>query len=221
MSKTKILLSTSAVSASNYINAVEGVGAVAVAKYLPKVDTGYDGLILCGGADIDPKYYGEDIDGSVGIDKERDEAEFALLRAYVDRGKPVLGICRGHQLINVYFGGSLYQDLPEARMHRSIMGVDSVHNVTIAEGSILRELYGTSAVTNSSHHQAVKTLGKGLRATAYWNNKYIEAYEHTSLPIFGVQWHPERMCFGNARDDTVCGAKIFEYFVSLCEKRSM
>ncbi len=219
MRKMKILLS-SGTSAENYINALEGVGAEAVAKYLPEADTNYDGLILCGGCDIDPKYYGEEINGSKGIDIERDVAEFALLKAFVEAGKPVLGICRGCQLINVYFGGSLYQHLQRADLHVSVNGDDSVHNITATEGSILNTLYGESFAVNSSHHQAVKDLGKGLRATAYWNGEYIEAHEHTTLPIFSVQFHPERMCFAKARTDTVNGAKIFEHFISVCEKHS-
>ena len=188
-----------------------------MAKYLPEIDTDYDGLILCGGGDIDPKYYGEEVCGSYSIDPQRDEVEFALLKAFIDTGKPVLGICRGCQLINVFFGGSLYQHLPESGMHQSREGVDSVHNVTATQGSILSGLYSTEFAVNSSHHQAVKDLGENLRATAYWNDQYIEAIEHNLLPIFAVQWHPERMCFGKARIDTVCGDKIFKHFISMCE----
>lgn len=214
MRKLKILLS-GGLNAQNYIDALEGVGGEAVTKYLPEVDTDYDGLILCGGSDIHPKYYGEEIAGSVGIDEKRDAVEFALLKAYVDAGKPVLGICRGCQLINVFFGGSLYQHLPEYAMHQGVGG-DAIHQVTASEGSILHGLYGDTFAVNSSHHQAVKVLGTDLRATAYWNNQYVEAYEHLTLPIFAVQWHPERMCFGNARTDTVDGAGIFEQFIDLC-----
>lgn len=217
MRKMKILLSRGS-SAENYINALEGIGAEGIAYYLPEAVTNYDGLILCGGGDIDPKYYGEDIDGSKGIDAERDAAEFALLKAFVEKGLPVLGICRGCQLINVYFGGSLYQHLPMASLHVSVDGADSVHNITATEGSVLNSLYGEAFSVNSSHHQAVKELGKGLRATAFWNGEYIEAHEHKTLPIFSVQFHPERMCFAKARPDTVNGAEIFKHFISVCEK---
>ena len=219
MRKMRILLSVRT-NSQFYIEAIEGVGAEPIAKYLPELDTDYDGLILCGGNDIDPKYYGEEMAGAVSIDDKRDTAEFALLKAFIDTGKPILGICRGYQLINVFFGGSLYQHLPETDLHRSGTDFYSAHNVKAVEDSIIYGLYGSSFSVNSAHHQAVKVLGENLRATAYWNDKYIEAYEHTSLPIFGVQWHPERMCFGQARDDTVCGAKIFEHFISLCEKNS-
>lgn len=212
----KILLS-SGVNAQYYIDAIEGLGAEAVAKYLPDVDINYDGLILCGGNDIDPKYYGEQIAGAVSIDAQRDRAEFALLKAYIDAGKPVLGICRGHQLINVFFGGTLYQHLPKTESHRSADGTDLIHSVNAIPKSILYDLYGDSFFVNSYHHQAIKDLGENLRATAYWNNQYIEACEHSSLPVFSVQWHPERMCFTKARKDTICGADIIKYFIETCE----
>ena len=218
MRKMKILLSRGS-NADNYIKALEGVGAEGFAEYLPKVDTDYDGLILCGGADVDPKYYNEEINGSVGIDNQRDEAEFALLEAFIKAGKPILGICRGCQLINIFFGGSLHQHLPEAELHQSKNG-DAVHKVTAVEESILSKLYGEEFAVNSSHHQAVKEIGKDLHATAFWDGKYVEAFQHNALPIFAVQWHPERTCFEKARPDTVNGAKIFEYFLSLCEKYS-
>ena len=217
MKKLKILLSTGK-SSQNYIDTLNELGAEAVASYLPKVDTGYDGLILCGGNDIAPARYGEEFCGAVNIDYERDAAEFALLKAYVDAGKPVMGICRGHQLINVFFGGSLYQDLPESVLHKQQDGKDNVHEVKAPAESILGRLYGEVFSVNSSHHQAVKALGAGLRVSAVWNEQYAEAVEHAELPIFGVQWHPERMCFKHEREDTVCGADIFKYFIETCEK---
>ena len=217
MRKMRILLSRGS-SADNYIKALEGVGAEGVAYYLPKIDTNYDGLILCGGGDIHPQFYNEDIDGSKGIDTDRDKCEFALLKAYIEAGKPVLGICRGCQLINVYFGGSLYQHLERADLHVSVNGADSVHKITASEGSVLNSLYGEDFSVNSSHHQAVKALGEGLRITALWNNEYVEAHEHKTLPIFSVQFHPERMCFAKARTDTVNGAAIFKHFIAVCEK---
>ena len=216
MEKIKILLSGKA-NIQYYIEAAEGVGAEVVAEYLPKISTDYDGLILCGGNDVDPSYYNEAIDGSVDIDYERDKNEFALLKAFVDAGKPVFGICRGYQLINIFFGGSLYQDICESALHRSKGGQDSVHSVDATQGSVLYSLYGGVFAVNSSHHQALKVLGDGLVSTATWNNKYTEAFEHESLPIIGVQWHPERMCFSKKREDTVDGARLFEYFALKCK----
>ena len=215
MKKVKILLSAKT-QPTAYIDALEGVGAAAVWQYPPKFDDEYDGLVLCGGADIDPARYGEEINGSVGIDAERDAVEFELMQAFIDAGKPVLGVCRGHQFVNVFFGGSLHQDIPEAELHRG----GKAHLVAAVDDSILYSLYGGEFSVNSTHHQAVKALGHGLRATAVWNEKYVEATEHISLPVMSVQWHPEGMCFDRRREDTVDGARIFEYFVSLCKEHS-
>ena len=118
--------------------------------------------------------------------------------------------------MNVYFGGSLYQHLPDANLHTMTSAGDSVHEMRALKDSILGKLYGETFFVNSSHHQGVKRLGEGLVATAFWN-EYAEAYEHTSLPVFGVQWHPERMCFKHKREDTVSGALVLEYFVNLCK----
>ena len=218
MNKPKILLSGKA-NLQFYVDAVNELGAEADGKYLPAIDTGYDGLILCGGNDVDPKYYGQPMNGSVNLDKERDAVEFALLEAYVNAGKPVMGICRGYQLINIFFGGTLEQHIAAAPLHIQHDGVDSVHDVTAEKGSILQKLYGDTFSVNSSHHQAVQTLGAGLKATAFWNGM-TEAYEHESLPIFGVQWHPERMCFTKKREDTVDGSLLFRYFLEQMVKKT-
>ena len=217
MRKPRILLSGKG-NLENYINAINAAGAEAVAEYPAKIDTGYDGLLICGGCDIDPAYYGEDVDGAVDIDRERDENELKLLSAYAGAGKPVLGICRGHQMINVFFGGSLCQHIPEYELHVKRDGRDSAHTVRAVPDSILASLYGTEFSVNSSHHQVIKKLGDGLRATAVWSDKYIEAVEHTSLPIIGVQWHPERMCLSFAREDTVSGLPLLEHFVFLVKE---
>lgn len=202
-----------------YIDAINAVGGEATAKYPPDVSTDYDGLILCGGGDIEPKYYNQEINGSVRIDAERDIVEFALLKTFVKAKKPVLGICRGHQLINVYFGGSLYQDIPERDLHTNKQDLYITHNVTAKENSVVYNLYGSTFTVNSSHHQVVDHLGKDMIATAVWNNQYIEAIEHNTLPIYGVQWHPERMCVNQKREDTIDGIKTFEWFINICQEK--
>lgn len=201
-----------------YADAVNGVGGEATIAYMPEFDTSYDALVLCGGNDIDPKYYNEPINGSVEIDEPRDTLEFKLLKAYLDAGKPVFGICRGFQLLNIYFGGSMIQHLPDAEIHTCGQDHYLAHNVTAKEGSVLHRLYGKEFPVNSAHHQAVKELGKDLIPTAYWQDTYVEAFEHKTLPVLGVQWHPERMCFTQEREDTVNGAPLIEYFVKLCSK---
>ena len=216
MSKLRILLSCGD-EPQLYEEAVIALGAEPTAKYLPDIDDSYDGLILCGGVDVDPARYGEALDGSVDIDLKRDEVEYALIKAYIDAGKPILGICRGHQILNVYFGGSLHQDIPEVAEHRQ-KGEDKIHGVTASADSILGKLYGESFAVNSVHHQAVKALGEGFRATADWQGQYVEAIEHVTLPIFSVQWHPERICFKNKKEGVSDGAEIIKYFIDLCEK---
>ncbi len=125
---------------------------------------------------------------------------------------PVLGICKGLQIINVGLGGTLYQDMPTARLHRYAEG-DQYHATVIREGSWLYGLYGACAVVNSAHHQSIRTLGRGLCAVQHCPlDGCIEAVSHRELPILGVQWHPERLQEGRAG---ICGAKVLDYFISL------
>lgn len=216
----KILLSGST-KTHNYVDAVEKLGGIAVAQYLPEYDSSCDGLILCGGSDISPNYYGEELNGSVNIDDARDKAEMNLIRQFVEAGKPILGICRGCQILNVYFGGSLYQHIDNAREHASNADYDLIHPVTAEKGSVPARLYGTDFVVNSYHHQAVKKLGDGFRITMVSGpERIVEAIEHETLPIFAVQWHPERMCFAHKRKDTVDGSEIFKHFLSLCRQET-
>ena len=216
MKKPKILLSGNT-NLQYYVDAVAEAGGEPVAQYLPEVSTDYDGLILCGGNDIDPKYYQQEINGAVNIDSARDTREFDLLRAFVEAKKPILGICRGYQLINVFFGGSLHQHIPQAELHTNKQDFYLAHNITAMENSVLHRLYGENFSVNSCHHQAVDRLGENLVATSLWENSCVESYEHTTLPIYGVQFHPERMCVTQARPDTVDGLKIFTWFLSLCK----
>ena len=216
MKMPKLLLS-SAVKNQNYVDAVEKLGGIAVAQYLPEYDSTCDGLILCGGSDISPGYYGEEINGSVNIDDARDKAEMELIRKFVEAGKPILGICRGCQILNVYFGGSLYQHIDNAREHASNADYDLIHLATAVRGSLLHRLYGEAFVVNSYHHQAVKKLGDGFQITMTSGpEQIVEAIEHETLSIFAVQWHPERMCFAKKREDTVDGSEIFRHFLSTC-----
>ncbi len=217
MKKPRILLSGNR-KLEFYVDAVNGVGGTAVAKYLPEIDTDYDGLILCGGNDIDPARYGESVNGSVNIDYSRDEVEFQLLQAFLDAGKPIMGVCRGSQLINIFFGGTLDQNIANAAAHSSFSDYDLIHPVTAVQGSICDKLYGTEFVVNSFHHQAIKKLGSGLTVTMMSNDGVVEGIAHESYNLFGVQWHPERMCFTKQRTDTVDGTAIFEYFVRQCMK---
>jgi putative glutamine amidotransferase len=182
----------------------------------------YDGLLIPGGVDINPSRYGQENRGSVMIMDALDELQLTMLDDFVRNGKPVLGICRGCQLINVYFGGTMIQHLSTAFRHtREEGGQDKVHDCTAREESWLAKLYGTKFSHNSAHHQAVDSLGEGLVADSYCpEDGIIESLHHSELPIFGVQWHPERMCLEWEREDTVNGLLILQFFDEICRTNS-
>jgi putative glutamine amidotransferase len=190
-------------------------GADCDALYLPAYGGQYDALLLTGGEDVDPALYGRDNTACHGIDRDRDRAEIALVRAFLAAGKPVFGICRGQQLINVALGGTLIQDLPTAEGHSDFGpgGADRIHPTRAASGSFVADIYGGRFVTNSSHHQGIDRLAPDLVAVQWADDGVIEACRHRSAAVYSVQWHPERMCLKYAREDTVDGAGILRWFV--------
>ena len=217
--KPNILISTGGGDAANYIAAIEAAGGRADARYLPVPDLEYDGLILAGGDDVDPALFGQADCGSRGIDRARDEAELALLDAFLGAGKPVLAICRGHQVVNVWLGGDLVQDLdPSLAPFHGGGGDDRVHPVKAVDGSLLHRLYGPVFPVNSWHHQALGRLGGGLTAAALSEGGVIEAIEHEAMPLISVQFHPERMTGLRARPDTVDGGAVFRAFLDMARK---
>ena len=199
----------------NYIAVLSELGCEAVPAGEVCDTDDFDALVLPGGGDVDPCRYGEEMNGSWTPNPELDGLQFTMLDRFVKAGKPVFGICRGLQVINVYFGGSLVQDIPEAPRHRRNreLGVDNVHMTAAEPGSFLAELYGESFAVNSAHHQAVKTPGEGLRVVQRSDDGIIEALCHETLPVYAVQWHPERMCYANRRGDTVDGSAVLRWFV--------
>ena len=159
-----------------------------------------DGLVLQGGADVSPTSYGEEpLEAEWAGDRLRDEYEIELVHEFVEAGKPVLGVCRGLQLINVAFGGTLYQDLreqfPHSVPHLTDRYEKNLHSVSFEPGSSLARLYPgiADARVNSIHHQAIKTLGRNLRAEAHSQpDGVVEAIRHSGTGfVLGVQWHPE------------------------------
>lgn len=178
----------------------------------------YDGLLLPGGGDINPSLYGEANHGSVMIQDELDDLQLKLLSSFLELKKPVLGICRGMQLLNVFFGGSLFQNLDTAFRHtRKQDESDQVHDSVAGKDSWIGSIYGEHFFHNSAHHQGVRELGEGLsvdsRSAA---DGVVEATHHVSLPVYAVQWHPERMCLAFERVDTVNGLPVFQFFCRLC-----
>ena len=215
--KPRILLSVNK-GKRLYVRAVETCGAEPIAQYLPEISTDYDGLILGGGNDLHPKWYNQEIAGSEDFDEARDEREMALTKAFLEAGKPILGICRGGQLLNVFFGGTLCQHLPCVEEHKIDAEEWHSHGVIAEKNSVFDKVYGKEFRVNSFHHQAVEKPGEGLRVTLFAEgNGVIEGFEHERLPIIGLQWHPEKMCLEAKRKDTADGIKIIQYFVDLCK----
>jgi putative glutamine amidotransferase len=190
-----------------YVHAVESSGALPV--LLPILTEGpaaaslmdrLDGILLSGGGDIAPMQYGDSPTCDLrAVDHDRDRFELDLARLALKRKMPLLGICRGLQVLNVACEGSLIQDISSQAessiQHDTIRGVDGTHLVKLAPDSGLRDLLRVEQIqVNSAHHQAVDTLGQGLRTYAWSEDGIIEALEVIGHPFgIGVQWHPERM----------------------------
>ncbi len=207
-----------------YVRVVAGAGGVPLilsqlmdAAHAGAALEACDGLLLTGGEDIDPAYYGAERSPKLGaVDHERDRFELALFTAARERGLPVLGICRGLQLINVALGGTLYQDLPSERPSDVDHNPDSsrharAHHVRLAPGSRAARVLGVDRlVPNSFHHQAVKQLGAGLVASGWSDDGLVEAIETSEGPwLLAVQWHPEEM----HEDVTAPELKLFRALV--------
>lgn len=168
----------------------------------PETVRSFDGLVLTGGGDVDPRIYG----GDAGrpdldrVDRRRDDFERRVIDSACAGHLPVLGICRGVQIANVHFGGSLYEDLVDAGFtaHESDSGTAREHTIVIEERSLLASVTGvTGGVVNSYHHQSANRIGDGLRVTARSADGVAECLEFqdsaTRAFFLGVQWHPERM----------------------------
>lgn len=201
----------------NYYNWIQALDSSAecIDMYNMPVDSALElfkncsGLLLTGGGDIDPALYGkpEERDRCYAIDNKRDELEMRLVDSALAWHKPILGICRGHQLINVALGGSLIVDIPTDYgtivSHRCDDPLSCLHSVLISEESFLFHIIENKAQgeTNSSHHQAIDRLAKGLTSSARTTDSLIEAAEWADPKgkpfLVSVQWHPERMDISN------------------------
>ncbi len=211
-----------------YMQGLEAAGAVPIMLPLLPDSAGItelagicDGFLFAGGQDVSPSLYGETARPACGeLCPERDSFEAALFQAALHHNKPVLGICRGIQLINVLLGGTLYQDLPTEHPsetpHRMAPPYDrAAHSVAVIPGSPLAALLGAREIgVNSCHHQAIKSLAPALRAMARAQDGLVEA---ACLPIkdfvWAVQWHPE---FSFTSDEN--SQKLFGAFVAAAAK---
>jgi len=189
---------------ANYRRAVEAAGGrVAFGGGVRGQGALWDALLLPGGGDIAPWRYGQENTASRGLEPGRDQAELELLAEFTAAGKPVLGICRGLQTINVFFGGTLVQDIPG---HSAVGGADRLHVVRTAPSPLLAPC-GERPLVNSAHHQAADRLGSGLQAAQWAPDGVIEALYHRRLPVWAVQWHPERLEASGA------GGRLFSAFL--------
>lgn len=181
-----------------------------------------DGLLLAGGEDLAPALFRQEARPGLGIVIERrDRYEWALLQAALAKGIPILGICRGFQLLNVYFGGTLHQDLAayysaEIPHFSAHLGREAlVHEVLLPEGTFLRQCYGTERLwVNSLHHQGVEILAPELLPAAVSREGLVEGFQHhTAENVIGVQWHPEMMT-----ERYPVHRNLFRFFVEKAKK---
>ena len=171
----------------------------------------FDGLIIPGGKHVHPSFYhSKTICRKHTYDKKLDRFEIDLVKKFKKAKKPILGICRGAQLVNVALGGTLKTDIGSSHYKWAC------RTTTTVSKTPMRALFGTSFETLHYHHQAVKKLAKGLKITMKDSDGTIEGYQHNTLPIIGVQFHPEVMYTRKATEET--GRKYLLYFFELCDK---
>ena len=199
---------------ADYVRVIEAAGGRALlvppsADGIDETLDALDGIVFSGGPDLDPDLYGQEAHPeTLGIVKERDRAELALLEAALARDMPVLAVCRGSQVLNVALGGDLVQHLPDVvgdEKHKHTPGTFADHDVRLEAGSRVGRLLGERAPVKSHHHQGFGRLGKGLNPVGWADDGTLEAVEDPSRRFaVGVLWHPE------AGED----ARLFEEFVS-------
>lgn len=181
-----------------------------------------DGLILTGGGDIDPTLFDEEPHPGLGeIVPDRDEMEIALIEQFMEQNKPILGICRGCQILNIALGGDMYQDLAAQKQTllqhaQRAPRYHASHTITIVEDTLLQSIYQKGlAKVNSFHHQAVRNVMEPFRVSAVSKDGVIEAFESKEHPfVMGVQWHPEDMVKRDAD-----AYRLFCAFVEACIQR--
>lgn len=220
----RILLSVVSESSATvplYVDALKQFGVdVVMTDRKETDDLTCDALVLSGGNDVNPVRYGEINVACGNLNDERDERELFLTNAYYKAKKPIMGICRGEQIINVAFGGTLVQDIDEKKSHASKSSDEETrHKITTVKGSFLNKIYGDELTVNSYHHQAINKLGKGLTVSAYSvGDNVIEGIEMKDYPLIAVQYHPERSCLTRANDVTNDSTPLFKEFIEIVKR---
>lgn len=213
-----------------YMRALKAAGAIPVVmpldaseEDLKQLSQDLDGFLFTGGPDVHPFLFGEETQAHCGnVSPARDQMEISLLPMIMELQKPILGICRGIQVLNIALGGNIWQDIPSQvtrdfpLAHSQPFSYDMpCHTVALTDGSLLARISeGSSIEVNSMHHQAVKDLAPGLIASAYSTDYLIEALEMPDYPFFiGVQWHPEYLWEKNKE-----AFRLFQTFVKACKE---
>ncbi|MEY8354466.1 gamma-glutamyl-gamma-aminobutyrate hydrolase family protein [Lachnospiraceae bacterium 54-53] len=213
-----------------YLRALKAAGGIPVVmpleaseEDLKQLAEDLDGFLFTGGPDVHPFLFGEETHAHCGnVSEPRDRMELSLIPLVLEQRKPVLGICRGIQVLNIALGGNIWQDIP-SQTEREFPIAHSqpysyrmpCHTVSLAEDSLLARISGCSSLkVNSMHHQAVKDLGRGLTATGYSPDRLVESLEMPGYPFFiGVQWHPEYLWEKNEE-----AFRLFQTFAEACRK---
>ncbi len=213
-----------------YMRALKAAGAIPVVlpldaseEDLKQLCLDLNGFLFTGGPDVHPFLFGEETQAHCGnVSPARDQMEISLLPMIMELQKPILGICRGIQVLNIALGGNIWQDIPSQvtrdfpLAHSQPFSYDMpCHTVALTEGSLLARISESSSIeVNSMHHQAVKDLAPGLIASAYSTDYLIEALEMPDYPFFiGVQWHPEYLWEKNKE-----AFRLFQTFVKACKE---
>lgn len=209
-----------------YVNAIVNNGGLPVlipvnqeVEILMETMNVCHGLLLTGGGDVDPEFYGGNKNSELikNVDPARDSFEISLVKITLNQKKPILAICRGMQILNTALGGDLYQDLslevPGALNHQLEESLDNFHPVKVNKNTYLRKFLNEETIVNSNHHQAVKKIGNNLIVAAVSYDGVVEAVQVTNdLWVVGVQWHPERL------DDGKIIPNLFSEFIDRASK---
>lgn len=204
----KILVFTNRIpeKTEEYLKALSSVGLEPVRGYTEVNFDDFDALLVPGGPDIDPSFYGQENIASRGMDYDFDRETLKCIDYFVKHDKPILGVCLGMQFLNIYFGGTLNQDIEGHKFKDGTV----FHTIKFVKGTVFHKIYGDTADTNTLHHQAIDKLGEGLIVNGRTDDGIIEALTNEKGNILAMQFHPEKMM-------DMGGFKIFEYFKNLVE----